>query len=147
MMLAIPMDAMMRVYHYNPCSAAMFALYDVCGERKDIRYRFVETRLNPWEKHKGAMVCDPKMKTCECESDLSQNPQHVSEHYALLEVIGKCNYLIVDSYCLNTLYAMKNVGIKIHKIPPFIKKADEAINHFIIGANLADHLRYIHPAS
>lgn len=147
MMVAIPMDAMMRVYHYNPCSAITFALYEVSGERKDIRYRFVETRLNPWEKHEGQMVRDPKMKACECESDLSQNPNHISEHYALLEVLGKCNYLIVDSYCLNTLYAMKSVGIKIHKIPPFVKTGEEAINHFIIGANLADHLQYINPAS
>ena len=147
MMVAIPMDAMRRVYHYNPCSATMFALYEVSGERKDIRYRFIEMRLNPWEKHEGQMVRDPKMKACACESDLSQNPQHISEHYALLEVIGKCNYLIVDLYCLNTLYAMKNVGIKIHKIPPFVKTAEEAINHFAIGTEIAEHLRYVHPVA
>jgi len=146
MLVAIPMDAMKRVYHYNPCSATMFALYEVKGTRKDIRYRYLETKLNPWEKSEGDMVRDPKMKACECESNLAQDPHHVSEHYALLEVIGKCDYLIVDQYCLNTLYAMRNVGIKIHKVPPFVKTAEEAINHFAIGTEIAEHLRYVHPA-
>jgi predicted Fe-Mo cluster-binding NifX family protein len=147
MIVAIPMDAMKRVYHYNPCSATMFAIYDIIGDRKDIRYRHIETRLNPWERNEGPMVRDPKMKACECEADFTKDPHHISEHYALLEVVGKCNVLIADQYCLNILYAMKNVGIKIHKIPPFLKTPEEAINHFIIGANLADHLQYINPAS
>lgn len=147
MIIAIPMDTIKRVYHYNPCSASMFALYEVSGDRKDIRYRFVENRINPWEKHEGAMVRDPKMKECACESDLSKNPYHISEHYALLEAIGKCDYLIVDSYCLNTLYAMKNVGIKIHKIPPFVKTPEEAIYHFLISNEIAGDLRYIHPVA
>lgn len=145
MMVAIPMDAMMRVYHHNPCSTPMFALYEVRGERTNIRYRYVETRLNPWERDAGEMVRNPKMKTCSCENALSQNPHHISEHYALLEAIGKCDYLIVDSYCLNTLYAMRNVGIKIHKIPPFARTAQEAIEHFVIGAEIAEQLQYIHP--
>lgn len=147
MMVAIPMDAMMRVYHHNPCSAPLFALYEITGERKDIRYRYVETRLNPWEKHEGDMVRDQVMKTCSCDYEKSKDPHHISEHYALLEVLGKCDYVLVDQYCLNTLYAMKNVGIKIHKIPPFLKTAEEAIHHFLIGAEIAEHLRYIHPVS
>lgn len=147
MTIAVPMDALKRVYHFNPCSAPMFSLYEVIGDRKDIRYRFIETKLNPWEKHSGAMVNDPKMIACECEVDFAKDPHHISEHYALLEVIGKCDYLIVDQYCLNTLFAMKNVGIKIYKIPPFLKTAEEVLTHFIIGANLADHLQYINPAS
>jgi predicted Fe-Mo cluster-binding NifX family protein len=146
MIVAIPMDAMMRVYHYNPCSATMFALYEVSGNRKDIRYRYIDTRLNPWEKHEGDMVRDPKMKACSCEGDMAQDPHHISEHYALLEVLGKCDYLLVDQYCLNTLYTMRNVGIKIHKVPPFVKTSEEAINHFLIGTEIAEHLRYIHPA-
>jgi hypothetical protein len=40
---------------------------------------------------------------------------------------------------------MRNVGIKIHKIPPFIKSAEEAINHLIIGVGIADNLQQIHP--
>lgn len=147
MMVAIPMDAMKRVYHQNPCSATMFAIYEVLGERKDIRYRHHETRLNPWEKHEGNMVRDPKMKACECDCEIAQDPHHISEHYALLEVIGKCDYLLVDQYCLNTLFAMKNVGIKIHKFPPFVKTAEEAINHFLIGTEITNSLQYIHPVA
>ncbi|HEX5330644.1 hypothetical protein [Sulfuricurvum sp.] len=147
MIVAIPLDPKERVYHNNPCSCTMFSLYEVSGNRKDIRYRHMETKLNPWQKYSGNMVNDPKMMSCECESTLAKDPYHISEHYALLEVIGKCNTLIVDQYCLNTLFAMKNVGIKLHKVPPFVKTAEEALNHFIIGAEIADHLRYIHPAS
>ena len=147
MILAIPMDAKMQVYHRNPCTATFFALYELSGHRKDIRYRHLETKLNPWEKYEGEMVRNPQMKACECNSELVQDPRHISEHYALLQVIGKSDYLIVDKYCLNTLYAMRSVRIKIHKVPPFMRTAEEAINHFIIGAEIADNIQYIHPAS
>lgn len=147
MILAIPMDAMKRVYHQNPCTATMFALYELTGDRKDIRYRHMDTKLNPWEKSEGKMVRDETMKACKCGTDLAGDPHHISEHYMLLQAIGKSDYLIVDLYCLNTLYAMRNVGIKIHKIPPFVKDIETAINHFIIGVEIADNLQNIHPAS
>lgn len=147
MIVAIPMDARNRVYHYNPCSCTLFALYELTGHRKDMRYRHLGTKLNPWEKYDGEMVKNRAMKECVCDAEKSKDPHHISEHYTLLEAIGKVDYLIVDQYCLNTLYTMKNVDIKIHKVPPFVKTAEEAINHFIIGVNLADHLQYINPAS
>lgn len=146
MIIAIPLDAKENVYHNNPCACTMFSMYEVSGNRKDIRYRHIETKLNPWEKVSGDMVKDPKMISCECEGSIAQNPHHISEHYALLEVIGKSNTLIVDQYCLNTLFAMKNVGIKLHKIPPFIKTATAAIEHFVVGTEIVEHLRYVHPA-
>ncbi len=147
MIVAIPIDTLNRVYHYNPCSAAMFALYELTGARNDIRYRHLESKLNPWKKCDGEMVCDPKMKESSCDKEKSQDPHHISEHYALLEVLGKCDYLITGQYCLNTFYAMRNVGIKIHKIPPFMKTTHEAMNHFIIGAEIADNLQHIHAVS
>lgn len=146
MIVAIPLDAKENVYHNNPCACTMFSMYEVSGNRKDIRYRHIETKLNPWEKYSGDMVKDPQMISCECESAIAKSPHHISEHYALLEVIGKANTLIVDQYCLNTLFAMKNVGIKLHKIPPFIKSATAAIEHFVVGTEIAEHLRYVHPA-
>ncbi|HEX5670566.1 MAG TPA: hypothetical protein VFX66_03435 [Sulfuricurvum sp.] len=147
MIVAIPMDAMKRVYHQNPCTATMFALYELTGDRKDIRYRLMDTKLNPWEKSEGKMVRDENMKACKCPSDLVQDAHHISEHYMLLQVIGKTDYLLADNYCLNTLYSVKNVGIKIYKIPPFAKDVETAINHFIIGVEIADNLQYIHPCS
>lgn len=146
MIVAVPLDSKGNVFHNNPCSCTMFSLYEVSGNRKDIRYRHLSTTLNPWEKYSGDMVSDPKMQACECESAMSQNPYHISEHYALLEAIGKSNTLIVDQYCLNTLYAMKNVGIKLHKIPPFVKTPSAAIEHFVVGTEIVEHLRYVHPA-
>lgn len=147
MIIAIPLDAMKRVYHDNPCTATMFALYEVTGNRKDIRYRLIDTKLNPWEKSGGKMVQDHNMKACECPIELTGDTYHVSEHYMVLEVIGKTDYLLADNYCLNTLYAMKNVGIKIYKIPPIVKDVETAINHFIIGAEIANNIQHIHPVS
>lgn len=146
MIVAIPMTARKRVYHDNPCTSTMFALYEVSGSRKDIRYRHLQTRLNPWETHGGEMVKNPQMRACECEGALARNPHHISEHYVLLEAIGRCDVLIAGQYCLNTLQAMKNVGIKIHKIPPFVSTASEAIEHFVIAAEMAENLGCIHPA-
>ena len=147
MIVAIPMGENNRVYHQNPCTSPSFAMYEVKGRRDDIRYRYLETKANPWKRSDGDMLHDPVMKACECGTDVAGDIHHVSEHYVLLEAIGRCNYMIVDQYCLNTLHALKNVGIKIHKVPPFVKTAEEAINHFIIGAEIADNLQNIHPAS
>ncbi len=146
MIVAVPIDARERVYHDNPCSTTFFAIYDVTGDKHDVRYRYVESRLNPWERYNGSMVRDPAMKACECECALTQNPLHISEHYVLLQAIGKCDVLIAGNYCLNTLYAMKNVGIKIHQVPPFVKTAPEALEHFIIGSGLTRYLGCVHPA-
>lgn len=147
MIVAIPMDAANKVYHDNPITAIQFALYEIDGERHDIRYRSIGHKLNPWETWKESKCSDPKMKKCCCDQKNQTNPHHISEHYALLQVVGKCDFLIVNRYCLNTLNAFKNVGIKIYKVPPFVKTVVDALDHFIIGANLADNLQNIHPAS
>lgn len=147
MIVAIPIDSFQRVYHYNPCSAMMFALYEITGVRTNINYRHVESKLNPWKKCEGEMVSNEQVKEGKCNREKSNDPHHISEHYALLEVIGKSDYLIAGQYCLNTFYAMRNVGIKIHKIPPFMKTINEAMNHFIIGAEIADNLQHIHAVS
>ncbi|MDD2830316.1 MAG: hypothetical protein PHW18_12145 [Sulfuricurvum sp.] len=147
MIIAIPMNGRERVFHQNPCSCTLFALYEVTGDRSNVQYRFLENRLNPWQKHDGEMVNNTEMIECSCDIQKSKDPQHISQHYIILEVIGKVDYVIVDQYCLNTLYTFKNVGIKIHKIPPFIKTAKEALNHFIIGADIADKIQHIHAVS
>ena len=146
MIVAIPIDGRERVYRDNPCTTTLFSLYEVTGDSQDVRYRHIENRLNPWEKYGGQMVTDPARKACECEGTLSKNPSHISEHYIMLQAIGKCDILIAGRYCLNTLHAMKNVGIKIYRIPPFVKTAAAAIEHFIIGTEMTEHLRCIHPA-
>lgn len=145
--IAIPVDATNRVYHDNPCSAPLFAVYEIEGNRKDMRYRHAFTRLNPWKKVEGEMVTDPKVRDCSCDETTVKDPHHISDHYALLEVLGKCNYLLADRYCFNTVNTMRNVGIRLHKMPPFVTRIEQAIHHFIIGANYADHLQHIHPAS
>lgn len=146
MIVAVPMDARERVYHDNPCTSTLYSLYDVSGDREEVVYRYLETRLNPWERYGGEMVKDPAMKACECQGIVSKDPSHISEHYIMLQAIGKCDVLIAGRYCLNTLQAMKNVGIKIHKVPPFVKTASDAIEHFVIAAGITRYLGCVRPS-
>jgi len=144
MIVAVPMDIYRSLCHDNPCTSPQFALYEVLAEHDEVRYSLLEIRPNPWARYGGNMSSDPRMKACECECAMMQNPSHISEHYILLQALGKCNVLIAGHYCFNTLYAMKHVGIKIHKIPPFLKTASEAIEHFIIGTEITRYLRCVH---
>lgn len=145
MIVAIPMDASEQVYHFNPCSAESFSLYEISRQHADISFHHTGNTPNPWKTAEGKMVHSPIVKSCSCDVSAINDAYHISEHYALLEVIGRVAYLIVDQCCLNTYHVMRNVGIKIHKIPPFIKSAEEAINHLIIGVGIADNLQQIHP--
>lgn len=143
MRIALSTDADNNIYGYNPCSGSQFAIYEVFGTRHDIHYRFVQNCINPWERCQGVMVKDPDMKSCTCDKTRLQDPQHIHDHYAILEAIGKCDYLIAKSYCINTFYALQNVGIKIHKIPPFLMSAEDAITHFLIATDIAKDMQSI----
>jgi predicted Fe-Mo cluster-binding NifX family protein len=147
MKFAVPLDSKNELYRYNPCSASKFAIYTIHGNSKELTYAFLNDIDNPWLQGEGDMMCDPKMRMGECDDELKKNLQHITEHYALLEVINGCDYLLVQSYCENTRRAMKNAGVKLIQIPPFIRKTENAIKNFLVGAKIADSIKYIHYAS
>jgi len=147
MKFAVPVDASKAIYSHNPCTAPKFAVYTVHYEDQEVYYALVGYVENPWNRSEGDMVCDPNMRLGECSDDEKQDLKHVSEHYAVLEAISGCSYLLVQSFCENTKRSMRNAGVKLFQIPPFITKTDKAIKNFLIGAKIADSVEHVHHAS
>jgi predicted Fe-Mo cluster-binding NifX family protein len=79
--------------------------------------------------------------------DTKTDIQHICEHYALLETISSCTYLLADNYCKNTFSTLKKGGITVFRIPSIIKNVDQAIKNFLIGASFANKIQNIHHAS
>jgi len=147
MKFALPLDGNHHVYRYNPCSAKHFAIYTIHGNSKAVTYALLSVVDNPWLKSNGSMVCDPVTRLGECDDMKKNDLGHIAEHYILLEALNGCNFLLGQNFCENTKSSMKNAGIKIFTIPPFISQSDKAIRHFLIGAKIADSVEYIHHAS
>jgi predicted Fe-Mo cluster-binding NifX family protein len=143
MKFAVPLDSMLTLYHHNPCTAPKFGIYSVREEAKEVYYRLIGLADNPWRDQDSR--CERHEKNCKDEDRKSL--QHRLEHYALLEAVGGCSYLLAQHFCANTKRAMKNAGIRVFGIPPFIKETDRAIKNFLIGAEIADTVEHIHNAS
>ena len=146
MKIAVPINNLMSLYHLNPFTAPKFAIYSVVGDRSNITFGLKSVVDNPWVNiNQGEF--DKSQVTCSCDISKCTNMQHISEHYALLDVIGGCDYLLVDHHCDNISRTLKNGGIQIYKVPPIINKIDTAIKNFILGASLASTFKHIHYAS
>ena len=147
MEIAIPTDDQNVIYRDNAYTAPKFAIYSVVLEdKKNISFHLKSIVENPLK----TLKCDGfeiEELSCKCESRSSNNIRHVYEHYALLDAIGGCSYLLANRYCKNVVRSMNNGGIIIYKIPPIIKKIDTAIKNFLIGASFASPAQHIHHAS
>lgn len=147
MEIAIPTDEKDTIYRDNAFTAPKFAIYSVLLEDKtNISFHLKFIIENPLQ----TLKCDGfknEQLTCNCKGESSNNLHHVYEHYALLDAIGGCSYLLANHYCKNVIRSMKNGGITIYKIPPIIKKIDTAIINFLIGASFASPTQHIHYAS
>jgi predicted Fe-Mo cluster-binding NifX family protein len=146
MQIAIPLNDQLSLYHSNPCTAPKFAIYAIEGDRTHLSFRLTQIVDNPWCRIKCANF-EEEAVACDCDPDRRNSMRHISEHYALLDAIGECSYLLADRYCENTKRAMKNGGVRIFKIPSIIKQTDMAIKNFLIGAELANTMQHIHHAS
>jgi predicted Fe-Mo cluster-binding NifX family protein len=143
MTVAIPLDTDQTIYPNNPCTAPRFGIYLIEGVSTDIRFHLQSVVENPWCSVKGGEFGADQI-ACECDPDRRKNMRHISEHYALLDAIGGCSYLLAVRYCANTSHALQKGGIKVFKIPPIIDKIDNAIKNFLIGACFANKVQYIH---
>jgi hypothetical protein len=143
---ALPLDNRNTFYRYNPCSAQKFAIYTTHGTSDEVTYAQLRIVDNPWQKVEGAM-CDPEFRYGGCEKEVQKDLNHIVDHYAILEVLNGCNFLLGDNFCENTRRAMHNAKIKTYNIPPFISQIDKIIEHFLIGAKIADSVEHIHHAS
>ncbi len=146
MKIAVPVNNIMTFYHFNPFTAPKFAIYSIDGDRNKVTFRLQSVVENPWVGTDFGEF-ETKQVTCNCDSSACANMQHISEHYALLDVIGGCDYLLVDLHCDNVSRALKNGGIQVYKTPPIIHKIDTAIKNFILGVSLASTFKHIHYAS
>jgi predicted Fe-Mo cluster-binding NifX family protein len=146
MKIAVPVNDTFTFYHRNPFTAPKFAIYSIEGDRSHLTFSLScvvdnpRNGINEGEFEESQIACD-------CDSKQCTNMHHVFEHYALLDAIGGCSYLLADHYCDNTSRALNKGGVKVFKIPPIIHRIDSAIKNFLIGASLASTFKHIHHAS
>ncbi len=146
MKIAVPLNNAFTFYHLNPFTAPKFAIYTIEGDRLHLTFGLYSVVDNPWKNINNGEF-EEKQIACGCEAKQCMNIRHIFEHYALLDAIGGCSYLLADRYCDNTTRALNNGGIRVFKIPPIINMIDSAVKNFILGASLASTFKHIHHAS
>ena len=146
MKIALPLNPELTFYHQNPFTAPKFAIYTIEGERMHMTFKLSEVVDNPCCDLNGGQFEENELG-CSCDESQCTDMRHLFEHYALLDAIGGCSYLLVDRCCENTARALSNGGVQVFKIPPIIHRIDSAVKNFLIGASLASTFKHIHHAS
>jgi len=146
MKIAIPLDKDFMFYRNNPFTAPKFAIYFIEGDKTNISFSKSTIVENRRCANKSNIFEDSQV-ACACDIDSKKDIQHICEHYALLETINGCSYLLADNYCENTSSTLKKGGVTVFKIPTIIKNIDIAIKNFLIGASFANKIQNIHHAS
>jgi len=146
MKIAVAMDLDHSFYHKNPSTAPSFAIYTIEGTKEEVLYTLSATLKNPWSAQEGNFF-KPEEIDSACSLERQANLDHSCSHYALLDILSGCSYLLADNYCTNTLKALNNGGVSVFKIPMIIHNIDTAIKNFLIGAQYANTIQHIHHAS
>lgn len=147
MKIALPVNETLTLYKNNPHTAPRFAIYDVITtNNRDVYFSLHSVIENRFYRVKNAEF-DEKERECDCDIQRETNLRHKCDHYAILELIGECSYLLANKYCKNTKKSMEQGGVKIFKIPPIINTINIAIQNFIIGDSIANKIKQIHYAS
>ncbi len=144
--IAVPFSRELELYRQNPSSAPKFGIYDIQLEKNSVDIRLLSVEMNPWCVS-NCDLFDEDATNCACDEDRQNDIRHITEHYALLELLSGCSYLLADHYCDNTKRALNNGGIHIFKYPTIIRTTENAIKNFIIGASLANTVEHVHYAS
>jgi predicted Fe-Mo cluster-binding NifX family protein len=146
MKIAVPFSQQLELYRDNPSTAPKFGIYEIVLDKRDISVSLQSVETNPW----CGGTCDNFDKdaaNCACDEMRQKDIRHITEHYALLEVLRGCSYVLADHFCENTKRALNNGGIRVFKYPSIIRTTENAIKNFIIGASLASTIEYVHYAS
>ncbi len=146
MNVAVPIDEELILYRYNPYTAPKFAVYYISGDKTDVSFTLTSIVDNPRYLYKENKIKNIEVM-CECDTEIQNEIEHICEHYALVETIGNCSYLLADKFCNNLSNTLKNAGVTVFKIPTIIKTADLAIQNFLIGAFYANNIQNINHAS
>jgi len=144
--IAIAMNTDHSFYHNNPYTASKFAVYTIIKNQDKVKYSLSAIFENPWLSQMSKAFEYDEIN-CSCSHICKSSLEHTCSHYAMLDVIGGCNYFLADHYCDNTKKALQNAGVTIFKIPPIINKVDIAIKNFLLGAMYASTVQHIHNAS
>lgn len=143
MKVAVPLNSTDQVYRDNPFTAPKFAIYHIDAARTPVIFTLEKINENPWLEQDGEMFSDTMMCSAGCSDMAQKDFDHIIEHYALLEAVSGCSYMLVKTYCDNIKHTMRNGGVELFNIPPFIKEPSLAIKNFLIGANIASSIQYI----
>lgn len=147
MKIALPVNDTLTLYKNNPHTAPKFAIYDVNTEDgEDVYFSLHSVIENKYSRLKNSEF-DTNETNCDCDLQRQENLRHMCDHYAILDLIGECSYLLANKYCKNTKKSMEQGGIKMFKIPPIINSVNIAIKNFIIGGSIARKITNIHYAS
>lgn len=146
MKIAVPFSRDLELYRKNPSTAPKFGIYEICLEKSSVDIHLLRVEMNPWCQQ-SCELFDEDAANCACDETRKKDIRHITEHYALLELLSGCSYVLADHYCDNTKRALNNGGIHVFKYPTVIRTAENAIKNFIIGASLANTVEHIHYAS
>jgi len=146
MKIAVPFGHQLELYRRNPSTAPKFGIYEISLENRKVSISLLGIEMNPW-CNGSCDNFDADAANCACDETRRNDIRHITEHYALLEVLRGCTYLLADHFCDNTKRALGNGGILIFKYPSIIRTAENAIKNFIIGASLANTVEHVHYAS
>lgn len=146
MKIAVPLSRELELYRQNPSTAPKFGIYEIRPDKKYVGITLLSVEQNPWCKD-SCDAFDADAAHCNCNEERREDVRHITEHYALLEVLSGCSYLLADHFCGNTKRALNNGGIRVFKYPSVIRTAENAIKNFIIGASLAHTVEHVHYAS
>ncbi|MBN2816549.1 MAG: hypothetical protein JXQ67_07670 [Campylobacterales bacterium] len=135
MKVAVPVSEILTLYKYNPHTAPKFAIYDLTKVDHEVEFSLHSIVENKICEHKNNLFSSHELM-CTCDSQKKNSFPHRCEHFALLEFIGECSYLLAYTCCENTKKSLKLGGIATYKIPPIISQIEIAMKNFIIGGYL-----------
>jgi len=147
MKIAVPFSQQLELYRDNPSTAPKFGIYEIIMEKSRVDISLLSVEANPWCGNTSCDCFDNDAVHCACDEKRKHDIRHITEHYALLEVLGGCSYLLADRFCENTRRALTNGGIHLFKFPSVIRTTENAIKNFIIGASLANTVEHVYYAS
>lgn len=147
MKIAVPVNDSLALYKDNPHTAPKFAIYNiVTSSDVDVYFSLHSVIENSFFKIKNAQFDTTEIK-CDCDIERQNNLRHKCNHYAILELIGDCSYLLASKHCKNTKASMKQGGVEVFRLPLIINTVNIAIKNFIIGGSFANKIKHIHHAS
>ena len=141
MRVAVPVNDKLFIYHNNPMSAPIYAIYTIKGTHSELLTMSLDGFIvNTHMEKLESLICS-------CNKKVQDDQEHKIWHYSIVDLLQGCDYLLADHYCKNTKRSLNIAGIKLYTIPRIIKQSELAVKNFIIGEHIAYNIQHIHYAS